>query len=59
MARDRCALMWLLVTPVWMQDDKKARALVSRLRWLRLGFAFIGLPAFALANLVILTLTKR
>jgi hypothetical protein len=59
MARDRCALMWLLVTPVWMEGDEKARALVSRLRWLWLGFAFIGIPAFLLANLVVLGLTDR
>jgi hypothetical protein len=59
MARDTLAVMWLVVTPSWMEKDEKARSLLSRLRWLWLGFVFIGIPAFALANLVIMALTER
>jgi len=59
MARDRCAVMWLFVTPLWMEHDDKARVLVSRLRWLWLSFVLIGLPAFAFANLIIMVLTDK
>jgi len=51
--------MWLVVTPPWMQQDQNALALVSKLRWLWLAFALIGLPALALANLAIVVLTDR
>ena len=59
MARDTVAAMWLVVTPPWMQQDQNALELVSRLRWLWLGFALIGLPAFAFANYVIVVLMHR
>jgi hypothetical protein len=59
MARDTLAVMWLVVTPTWMEQDEKARSLLSRLRWLSLAFVFIGMPAFALANIAIVAITDR
>lgn len=54
MARDRCAVMWLFVTPNWMQQDTRALSLVSRLRWLWLAFVFVGMPALLLANIALM-----
>jgi hypothetical protein len=59
MARGTVAVMWLVVTPPWMQQDQSALVLVSKLRWLNLGFIFIGIPVFVLANLAIVALTDR
>jgi hypothetical protein len=59
MARGTVAVMWLVVTPPWMQQDQSALVLVSKLRWLNLGFIFIGIPVFVLANLAIVVLTDR
>ena len=58
-ARGQCAVMWLFVTPTWIQTDRKASSLLSRLRWVWLGFTFIAIPAFFLANVSLVALIGR